>query len=78
MGGVHSAEALFLARYFMYEQVYFHPVHRMYDIHLIDFMKELYGPNGYSADLNFHLSQTDNEVMVRLREAAKDSVAPGP
>ena len=31
-GGVHSAEALMLARYFMYSQLYFHPVRRIYDI----------------------------------------------
>jgi HD superfamily phosphohydrolase len=29
-----------LARYFMYSQVYFHPVRRIYDIHLKDFLKE--------------------------------------
>lgn len=28
-GGIQSAEALMLARYFMYSQVYFHPVRRM-------------------------------------------------
>ncbi len=32
-GGIQSAEALMLARYFMYSQVYFHPVRRIYDIH---------------------------------------------
>ena len=32
-GGIHSAEALLLARYFMYMQVYLHPVRRAYDIH---------------------------------------------
>ena len=30
-GGIQSAEALMLARYFMYSQVYFHPVRRIYD-----------------------------------------------
>ena len=39
-GGIHSAEALMLARYFMYTQVYFHPVRRIYDIHLRDFLRE--------------------------------------
>jgi HD superfamily phosphohydrolase len=36
-GGLHAAEALMLARYFMYSQVYFHPIRRIYDIHLKDF-----------------------------------------
>ena len=38
-GGIQSAEALMLARYFMYSQVYFHAVRRVYDIHLMDFLK---------------------------------------
>ncbi len=33
-GGLQSAEALLWARYFMYSQVYFHRVRRIYDIHL--------------------------------------------
>ncbi len=37
-GGVHSAEALLLARYYMDSQVYFHPIRRIYDIHLKDFL----------------------------------------
>lgn len=37
-GGIHTTEALMLARYFMYSQVYLHPVRRIYDIHLIDFL----------------------------------------
>ena len=39
-GGLHSAEALLLARYFMFTQVYFHPVRLAYDLHLADFLKE--------------------------------------
>jgi len=30
-GGLHAAEALMVARYFMYAQVYFHPIRRIYD-----------------------------------------------
>ncbi|MCY4241096.1 MAG: HD domain-containing protein [Rhodobacter sp.] len=70
-GGLHSAEALMLARYFMYAQVYFHPVRRIYDIHLMDFLRE-WLPNGrFSTDLDDHLALTDNEVMAALlKEAA--------
>jgi hypothetical protein len=39
IGGLNSAEALLLARYFMFGQVYFHPVRVAYDIHLVDFLK---------------------------------------
>ncbi len=72
LGGLHSAEALLLARYFMYEQVYFHPVRRIYDLHLIEFMSLLYGENGYPVDPQFHLGQTDNEVMSAMRSIKKD------
>src|SRR5882724_6220131 len=40
-GGVHAAEALLLARYFMFTQVYFHKTRVAYDIHLRGAMKEL-------------------------------------
>jgi HD superfamily phosphohydrolase len=33
-GVVHAAEGLILARYFMFQQVYYHPVRRVYDHHL--------------------------------------------
>jgi len=75
--GIHSAEALLLARYFMYEQVYFHPIRRIYDFHLIDFMVSHYGENGYRKDVDFHLSQTDNEVMASIRAAQGDQESAG-
>ncbi|MCB7130206.1 MAG: HD domain-containing protein, partial [Candidatus Brocadiales bacterium] len=49
-GGIHSAESLLLARYFMFSQVYFHSIRRIYDIHLMDFLK-LWLPGGkFSTD----------------------------
>lgn len=76
-GGLHSAEALLLARYFMYEQVYFHPVRRIYDIHLKEFMIALFGDDKYPLDLEAHLRTTDNEIFARMSEAAFDSSMPG-
>lgn len=59
-----------LARYFMYSQVYFHPVRRVYDIHLKDFLKE-WLPNGaFSTELDVHLALTDNEVTAAIYKAA--------
>lgn len=76
-GGLHSAEALLLARYFMYVQVYCHPVRRVYDIHLRDFLSA-WLPNGkFSTDLDGHLEMTDNEVGAALSEAARDPYKPG-
>lgn len=72
-GGLHSAEALALARYFMYSQVYFHPVRRAYDIHLKDFMKAWLPGGLYPADLNGHLALTDNEVWSGIADTTAQS-----
>lgn len=76
-GGLHSAEALLLARYFMYTQLYFHPVRRSYDIHLGDFLKASLNDGYFSTDLHEHLSVTDNEILVEIRKAARDDAHPG-
>jgi len=76
-GGLQSAEALLLARYFMYSQVYFHPVRRIYDIHLRDFLKE-WLPNGmFSIDIEEHLDLTDNEISAAFLKAAVKPSAKG-
>jgi uncharacterized protein len=71
-GGLQSAEALSLARYFMYTQVYFHPVRRIYDIHLRDFLKAFLPKRGFSEDLAKHLALTDNEVNAAIWRRASD------
>lgn len=72
-GGLHSAEALLLARYFMFIQVYFHRVRSMYDRHLLDFLTA-WLPNGqYPADLDAHLRLTDSHVLVAMRDAARNA-----
>jgi len=80
-GGLHSAEALLLARYFMYTQVYFHPVRRIYDVHLKDFLSDWLKDDGRSGrlptDIDDHLALTDNEVMSAILNAASDSTRPG-
>jgi HD superfamily phosphohydrolase len=77
VGGLHSAEALLLARYFMYTQLYFHPVRRIYDIHLRDFLKAWLEGGLFSTDLTDHLNLTDNEVMAAILAAARDESRPG-
>ena len=76
-GGIQSAEALALARYFMYSQVYFHPIRRMYDIHLKDFLVQWLPEQRFATDIEAHLKMTDNEVMAGILTAARDSKAPG-
>lgn len=68
-GGLESSEGLMVARYFMYKQVYLHPVRRAYDIHLVDFLKS-WLPNGkFSTRLDKHLGITDVEVLSAIRKA---------
>jgi HD superfamily phosphohydrolase len=76
-GGIQSAEALMLARYFMYSQVYFHPVRRIYDLHLMEFLREWLRGGLFSTDVSQHLRCTDNEVTAALLEAAFDSSKAG-
>lgn len=69
-GGLQSAEALLLARYFMFTQVYCHPVRRIYDIHLKDFLASWLPEGVFSINMDEFLSMTDNEVISALRHCA--------
>jgi HD superfamily phosphohydrolase len=71
-GGLLTAEALLLARYFMYSQVYFHPVRRIYDSHLKDFLASWLPGGRFSTGTDEHLGLTDNEVLVALRKASSN------
>ena len=69
-GGLHAAEGLFLARYFMFLQVYFHDVRRIYDCHLRDFLSA-YLPDGhFPAQLDEYMKLTDDSVGAAIAEAA--------
>jgi len=76
-GGLHSAESMLLARYFMYMQLYFHHVRRIYDIHLKDFLKAWLSDGYLPVALDDHLQLTDNEVTAELQKAARDEKHPG-
>lgn len=41
LGGLHAAEALIIARYMMFTQVYFHKTRRAYDYHISEALKYL-------------------------------------
>lgn len=71
-GGLHSAEALMLARFFMFTQLYFHPVRRIYDIHLKDFLLQTLPGGKYPSTVNEHLEITDNEVTASILKASRD------
>lgn len=80
-GGLQSAEALLLARYFMFTQVYFHRVRRIFDLHLQDFLREFVqyktGDKYFPVNPEDHIRWTDAEVTAGMFHAARDRDAPG-
>lgn len=77
IGGLQSAEALLLARYFMYSQVYFHHVRRIYDIHLKDFLAEWLKNGCYPTETGVFSEYTDAEIISAMRQAARNPKLPG-
>ncbi|HET9178663.1 MAG TPA: HD domain-containing protein [Terriglobia bacterium] len=75
-GGLQSAEALLWARYFMYTQVYFHPIRRIYDIHLKDFLTAWLQGGHFPTDIDKLLEITDNEVTTAMLKSSADSNSP--
>ena len=71
-GGLHSAEALLLARYFMFTQVYYHRVRLAYDQHLIDFLGEWLPGGVIPLDVDEFMQYTDTKVTAGMLEAAND------
>ena len=67
-GGIHAAEALQLARQFMFLQLYYHHVRLAYDIHLSEFMVRWL--KTYPTDVEGHLRMTDNEVLSAIAASA--------
>ncbi|MCK4427221.1 MAG: hypothetical protein KAW16_01910, partial [candidate division Zixibacteria bacterium] len=69
IGGLYAAEAMMLARYYMFLQVYFHEIRRAYDLHLIDFLKTLL-PNGkFPTKIKDYLNYDDYSVLHKVKEA---------
>ncbi len=77
IGGIHTAESLLLARYYMFTQVYMHKVRRIYDIHLKEFMKAWLEGGKITDNIDEHLKLTDNQVLVAMQEAMDNKEAPG-
>lgn len=71
-GGLQSAEALLLARHFMFRQVYLHPVRRIYDKHLEDFLSLWLDDGRFGTDTEALLTMDDNRVLVGIGEANAD------
>src|SRR3989441_242820 len=72
-GGLHALEAMVLARYFMFTQVYFHKIRRAYDHHLIEFLTKYV--KKYPVSLKKYLTWDDNVVFSLMREHSQDEDA---
>ena len=70
-GGLQSAEALLLARYSMFSQVYLHPVRRAYDLHLKEFLIGWLSGSKFSTTLDDFLVLTDIEVLAGIMSEAR-------
>ncbi len=57
-----------IARHFMYKQVYLHPIRRVYDIHLKDFLQGWLATGRFSTRLEKHLAISDVEVLSAIRK----------
>jgi uncharacterized protein len=76
-GGLHSAEQLVLARYFMFSQVYHHPTRLAYNEHLKAFLKAWLPGGFFPTDVDGHLSRDDADILAAIKAAASDPHLPG-
>lgn len=71
-GGWHAAEALVLARYFMFTQVYFHKTRVAFDLHLRHALSEMLPggvfPKPEGTELKAYLNWDDWKVLGTLAE----------
>lgn len=73
-GGVHTFEALLLARYFMFVQVYYHRTRRIYDYYLAQYFKE-WKPEGFE-DFGEILQYDDIALWQQMKEDLKSGGNP--
>ena len=66
-GGVHAAESLVLARYFMFTQVYFHRVRIAYDHHLQLAMQAMLPGGVFPAPIDEHGDIKDDAIEEYLQ-----------
>lgn len=76
-GGLHAAEGLILARYFMFTQVYYHKIRSIYDLHLQQYIKEFLNYKlslgiDYK-EINNYLKLSDFEIYHQLQFDSKEN-----
>ena len=71
IGGLYSAEAMLMARYSMFAQLYLHPVRRAYDRHLIQFLGEWLPGGTFPTEPDEFIAYTDIQVLAAIADRAK-------
>ncbi|MDP3115200.1 MAG: HD domain-containing protein [Candidatus Cloacimonadaceae bacterium] len=71
IGGINSAEAMMLARYYMFNQVYLYRLRRIYDFHLKEFMK-LWLESNETASIEDIMELTDNDILSAMQKQSKE------
>ncbi len=74
-GGLHPAEELLLARYFMFVEVYFHKTRRAFDYHLGNVIRKMLqeeGCNQYPEDVSDYLEWDDPRILRWMTEHPDD------
>ena len=66
-GGVHALEALIMARYYMFTQVYFNPVGKAFELHYNEWLKE--AGTSWPADPEDFLELDDVRILGRMRRS---------
>ncbi len=64
-GGIQCVEALIMARYYIFTQVYYHRTRRIYDIYLQKYLTEM---GMKYADYRDVIKYDDADIMTKLRE----------
>ncbi len=76
-GGIHSTEALLLARHFMFMQVYHHHVRVAYDLHLEEFLQDWLPGAQFPENWQRLSGLTDNEILSAIYASSRGVSAPG-
>lgn len=73
-GGIHAIEALILARYYMFSQVYYHRTRRLFDYYLVKFFEKQLG---YLKDLGmdqlYKIAELDDDDIMQFLKIALNS-----
>lgn len=65
--GLQALESFILARYYMFSQVYFHPLRRLYDKLFIETMSKVLTNGVYPDDIKKFLQWDDSRVISKLK-----------